>query len=87
MNIATLEAYVEELNRWGSIFGSRPMSLLNPQDRQKIAGHIDSQLSPENLTCDGELSRSQINARYSRLTRCAEELKSIDPEVKFYEYL
>jgi hypothetical protein len=86
MNISTLEAFVEQENAHGSIFGRRPLSLLNVFDRQRIADRIDSQLSPENLSCDGELSRTETNRRYRNLTRCAEQLLSIDPAVKFYEY-
>ena len=85
MNISTLEQYVEQKNRWGALFGNRPLSLLNAKDRQRIAESIDSELSPENLTCDGELPRSQVQARYKMLTRAAQELQSIDPEVTFYE--
>ena len=85
MNIKTLEAYVERKNRWGSIFGDKPLSLLNAQDRQRIAESLDCDLSPENLTCDGELSRSQVQAKYRELTRAVAELRSIDPSVKFYE--
>ena len=87
MNIQTLEAYVEQKNSWGKIFGQKPLSLLNAKDRQKIANSIDSDLSPENLTCDGELSRSTVQAKYRMLTRAAEELRSIDPSVTFYEYI
>lgn len=87
MNIATLEKYVEQKNAWGKIFGNQPLSLLRAEDRQKIADSLDADLSPENLTCDGELPRSQVQAKYRMLTRCVEELKSIDPGVKFYEYL
>jgi hypothetical protein len=86
MNISTLEQYVEQKNSWGKIFGSKPLSLLNAADRQKIADSIDSDLSPENLTCDGELRGSQVQAKYRMLTRCAEELLSIDPSVTFYEF-
>ena len=86
MNIANLEAYVEQKNRWGAIFGQKPMSLLNASDRQRIAGMIDADLSPENLTCDGELSRSQVQAKYNLLTRAAQELLSIDADVEFFEY-
>jgi len=43
-------------------------------------------LSPENLTCDGELPRSQVQARYRQLTAAARELKQLDPSVKFYEF-
>lgn len=86
MNIATLEQYVEQKNSWGKLFGNKPLSLLNAADRQKIADSIDADLSPENLTCDGELPRSQVQARHRFLTRCAQELMSIDSSVKFYEF-
>lgn len=86
MNISTLEQYVEQKNAWGRMFGSQPLSLLRAEDRQKIAESIDSDLSPENLTCDGELPRSQVQQRYRMLNRAAQELLSIDPSVTFYEY-
>jgi hypothetical protein len=84
MNISTLEQYVEQKNKWRGIFNQAPLSLLNQQDRQAIANSIDSELSPENLTCDGELRGSQVQ-QFRYLTRCAEELITIDPSVTFYE--
>ena len=86
MNISNLEQYVAQRNAYQKIFGQRELSLLNGSDRQRIADMIDGDLSPENLTCDGELSRSAVNAKYRLLTRAAEELKSIDPTVEFFEY-
>ena len=47
---------------------------------------IDSALSPENLTCDGELPRSAVQARYRELTTVAKQLQKLDPNVKFYEF-
>jgi hypothetical protein len=85
MNISTLEQYVEQKNKWRSIFNQKPLSLLNAQDRQAIANSIDSEMSPENLTCDGELPRAEVSRRIKFLSRCAEELLSIDPSVTFYE--
>ena len=81
-----LNAYVEQKNSWGKIFGSKPLDLNNAADRQKIANSIDADLSPENLTCDGELPRSQVQAKYTRLSRAAEQLLKLDPAVKFYEF-
>jgi hypothetical protein len=81
-----LENYVERKNAWGKIFKNKPLDLNNPVDRQKIADSIDADLSPENLTCDGELPRSQVQARYRQLTQAAKELKQLDPSVKFYEF-
>ena len=85
MNISTLEAYVENKNRWRLIFTQKPLSLLNAEDRQTIANSIDSELSPENLTCDGELRGAQVQQKFRYLTRAAEELLTIDPSVTFYE--
>lgn len=81
-----LKVYVEQQNRFNAIFKGRQLSLNNAADRQAIADKIDCALSPENLTCDGELSRAQVNAKYRNLTRCAEQLLKLDPSVKFYEF-
>lgn len=81
-----LQAYVERKNSWGKLFGSRALDLNNAKDRQAIANSIDADLSPENLTCDGELSRSQVQARYSQLTKAAGQLRQLDPSVKFWEF-
>ena len=86
MNISTLESFVEQENKWSAVFNKKPLSLLNAKDRQEIANRIDARLSPENLSCDGELSRAEVNRRFRQLTRCAEELMSIDPSVTIHEY-
>jgi hypothetical protein len=85
MNISNLEQYVERKNAWTKLFKGKELSLLNAKDRQAIANSIDADLSPENLTCDGELPASQVRQRQAFLFRCAEELISIDPTVTFYE--
>ena len=85
MNISNIEQYVENKNRWRLIFNQKPLSLLNGKDHRSIANSIDSELSPENLTCDGELRGAQVQQKFRYLTRCAEELLSIDPSVTFYE--
>ncbi len=38
------------------------------QIRQQI-DRIDGQLSPENLHCDGEITRAQAKVKYNRLMR------------------
>ena len=85
MNISTLEQYVEQRNQIRTIFKERPLSLLNPKDRQTLADDLSCALSPENLTCDGELSRSQVQRKYQMLARVRRELESIDPQLEFYE--
>ena len=81
-----LKEFVERENKWSSIFGSPALSLQNAADRKAIAGKIDSCLSPENLSCDGELSRSQVNAKFRFLTKAAEQLMKLDPSVEIHEY-
>ena len=66
-----LQRYLDRKNQWNAIFGGKPLVI--GQDNQRIADMIDGDLSPENLTCDGELPRSQ-------------ELRRLDPTVKFYEF-
>jgi hypothetical protein len=81
-----LTKFVEQRNAFNKMFGNKELKLINAADRQKIADIIDSALSPENLTCDGELSASQVRARYKELTTVARELKQLDPSVKMYEF-
>ena len=84
--MSALTDYVERENAFAALFGTRPLELQNAADRQKIASRIDSALSPENLTCDGELSASQVKTRYKALTKAAAELQKLDPSVTFYEF-
>ena len=81
-----IEQYVDQKNQWAGLFGGKKLSLLNKADRQRIADSLDADLSPENLTCDGELSRAEVQKRYNFLTRAAKELKSIDPSVEMYGF-
>ena len=80
----SLQKYLDQKNQWNAIFGGKAMVI--GQDNQRIADMIDGDLSPENLTCDGELPRSQVQARFRQLTAAAQELRSLDPTVKFYEF-
>ena len=83
-----LKAYVDQRNSWNSVFNRnyKKLCLTSAEDRQKIANTIDSDLSPENLTCDGELPRATVIARHKQLTKVAKQLLALDPSVKFYEY-
>ena len=83
---SALQEFVDRENRFASIIGQRQLSLSIAKDRQEIANRIDSALSPENLSCDGELSRTETNRRYRALTTAARQLLQVDPAVKFYEY-
>jgi len=81
-----LVKFVAEKNRWNSFFNGEQYEIQTAAGRQRVADMIDSSLSPEILTCDGELPRAEVNRRYRELTQAAKELVKLDPTVKFYEY-
>jgi len=80
-----LNQYVARKNEWNAMFKGRVYDLSIALDRQLIADALDADLSPENLTCDGELPRAQVIARAKFLNKAAEQLLKLDPTVKMYE--
>jgi len=81
-----LQAYIDRKNRWNAIFKGEQFEIQTAQGRQRVADALDADLSPENLSCDGELPRSEIQAKYRALTAAAQELQKLDSTVKFYEF-
>ena len=81
-----LKQYVENKNRWNLIFNNPCYDLESAADRQRIAEALDADLSPENLTCDGELPRAQVISRKKFLDKAAEQLQALDPAVQMYVY-
>ena len=79
-----LQAYVDRKNSWGKLFGSKPLVI--GRDNQKIADSLDADLSPENISCDGERPASEVRKLYKFYTAAARELQQLDPSVKFYEF-
>ena len=82
----TLQAYIDQMNRWNALFKGEQYEVQTAKGRQRVADRISSDLSPENLTCDGELSRAEVNRRWKELDTAARQLKQLDPSVKFFEY-
>ena len=82
-----LQAYIDRKNRWNAIFKGEQFEIQTAQGRQRVADALDADLSPENLTCDGELPRSQIQAKHRALAQAAQELQKLDSTVKFYEFI
>jgi hypothetical protein len=80
--------YVEQKNQWAAIFNSKyvPLDLDLFEDRERIARMVDADLSPENLTCDGELPRAQVIARAKFLNKVADQLMMLDPSIQMYEF-
>jgi hypothetical protein len=74
-----LQAYVDQANRWATL-GNREAAFPNDLRKLSVAQatelfhRIDGELSPENLTCDGELSRSEVSKRATFFKAVAKEL-------------
>ena len=81
----SLDQFVARENQFAKIFGHATLSIRKAQDRRTIAELIDSQLSPENLHCDGEISASEARHKYQFLAQAARQLMAIDPTVRILE--
>ena len=84
----TLQAYIEQKNRWNAIFKGEQFEVLSAAGRKRVAQSLDADLSPENLTCDGEVRGVQLREKQAYLNQCVTALIRLDPSVKesFYEY-
>lgn len=85
-----LTTFIDNKNRYASLFkGQRTEPLYEIQTaagRKRVAEMIDCALSPENLSCDGELSRTETNRRYRELTAAAKDLVRLDPSMAQHMY-
>jgi hypothetical protein len=81
----TLQAYIDQKNKWNAIFKGEQFETKTAKGRQRIANSLDADLSPENLTCDGEVRGEALRQKSAYLFRCVEELINLDPNVKFSE--
>lgn len=78
-----LQEYVDKKNSWNKLFGTKPMVI--GEDNQRIADALDADMSPENITCDGERPASQVRELYAFYSKVARELRAVDSTVKLYE--
>ena len=83
-----LNNWIDHQNRWNNIFRGNTIvyEVQTAAGRKRVAQAIDSALSPEMLTCDGELSRTEVNRRYRELTAAAKDLLKLDPTVAQFMY-
>ncbi len=83
MKVSELTAFVDRKNAFS--FGGKLLSLQSAADRQTIAELIDSELSPENLSCDGEISVTETRRKLKSLTKAGNQLLKLDPTAKIWE--
>lgn len=85
-----LQTYIDNKNKYQALYrGQRTEPLYEVQTaagRKRVAEMIDCALSPENLSCDGELPRAEVNRRYRELTAAAKDLVKLDPSMAQYMY-
>ena len=82
-----LNALIKQENVWASIFNNHTAyEVTTVAGRRRVAEIIDAKLSPENLSCDGELPMTQVRARYRALTGAAQDLVRLDPTMAQFMY-
>ena len=70
-----LQTYIDQKNAWGKFFKSPTITFpLSQAQVDGLARSLDSDLSPENLHCDGEISQAQAQAKYNFYGRVIREL-------------
>jgi hypothetical protein len=84
--LKALQAYIDQKNKWNALFKGEQFETKTAKGRQRIADSLDADLSPENLSCDGELPRAEVQRRYKALREAAVQLTALDPQVKMYEF-
>jgi hypothetical protein len=77
----SLKQYIAQQNRFASLWGQTANeiypenpALLNSEQKTRIASRLASDLSPENLCCDGELRGAQLRAKTKLLNDAKKEL-------------
>jgi hypothetical protein len=74
----SLQQQIDGINVWRKFRGEKQLSIhsLKQADVNDIAGNLDCQMSPENLHCDGEISRSAAMAKARKIRKAFAELKA-----------
>ena len=79
MKYENIIRYADNANTLSRIFGIQTSYRISQQaDRISLRAMLKDELSPEHLTCDGELSMKQAKVKYDYYTQCLRELDEID---------
>jgi len=75
----SLAKFIEERNNHVKFFGGKAYNInnLSAADKAELMDSIDNNLSPENLSCDGEASRGHVMKRGAMLRKAEAELKAM----------
>jgi hypothetical protein len=80
-----LENYLFRVNSWARLTKGKLLTLDTPAERQQVVNKVLCDLSPENLTCDGEIRGPALAARKRELDTVLRELRKLDPKLSFEE--
>lgn len=58
---------------------------MSVEDVETIAKRINSAFSPENLFCDGEISRTEAQAKYNNLVKAVKQLETFGIPFTIYD--
>ncbi len=77
----SLKDFIERENVYLQLFNNPQLptnpALLTVEQKEKLANRLASALSPEALTCDGEVRGAQLQAKTRRLNKAKAELESL----------
>ena len=75
--MTVLEQYVDSKNRWNAIFSIEAIRFpLSQANADELMNMVASELSPENLHCDGEISQAEAQRKYNYYGRVIKELEA-----------
>jgi len=79
MSKAQLQTIIDHKNLWGSFKKEQPINIntLTTEQANDLYETIDCGLSPENLHCDGEISRTQAMKKYRAYMGAVKELQKM----------
>lgn len=89
----SLKAFIQQENQMHMMFNRKangqPLypedtDLLLDRHKEELAGRVASALSPECLTCDGEVRGAQLRAKAARLYKAKAELEALGVVVPAY---
>lgn len=77
--MSSLKQIIDTKNKWVATHNGKQYNIENLQDSdiKSLLGQIEDALSPENLSCDGELNSKEINTKYNSLYSAGQELMVI----------
>ena len=76
--MSALQKYIDAHNAWEAIFNKAPIAFPSTTDEcQTFFARLATDLSPENLTCDGEIPYAQVDIKARHLRACWSELEVI----------